>query len=216
MLIDMLVHPWDAALPAEWREWLRAGHDFGQLIAPGRDRDLPVVVPTHFVLAETADNAGTVENTVWLHLARPNPIWGALDERPRAVLSVVSDYTFIPSDWNATQDPKVGVPTSYYAAVLLECDVRVIDDPVEKAEVLNRQLDHFEPGRRLPVEAADRLLPGIRGIELTVTDVTAKFKYGGNRTEEHRGRIAEHLAQRDAPFDRAAARHVGERLTQPT
>jgi transcriptional regulator len=33
---------------AEWRDRLRAGHDFGQLIAPGRDRDLPVVVPTHF------------------------------------------------------------------------------------------------------------------------------------------------------------------------
>jgi transcriptional regulator len=206
-LMDMLVHPWDAAPPAEWREWLRAGHDFGQLIAPGRDRDLPVVVPTHFIL----DN-----DTVWLHLARPNPIWDALKERPRAVLSVVSDYTFIPSEWNATEDPKVGVPTSYYAAVLLECDVRVIDDPAGKADVLNRQLDHFEPGLRLPVAAADRLLPGIRGIELTITDVTAKFKYGGNKTEEHRVKIAERLVLRDAPFDRAAARHVGESLTQPT
>jgi transcriptional regulator len=216
MLIDMLVHPWDAPPPAEWREWLSDGHDFGQLIAPGRDRDLPVVVPTHFVLDGNTGNADDADDTVWLHLARPNPIWSALEEHPRAVLSVVSDYTFIPSDWNATQDPKVGVPTSYYAAVLLECDVRLIDDPAGKAEVLNRQLDHFEPGLRLPVEATDRLLPGIRGIELTITDVTAKFKYGGNKTEEHRERIAERLVQRDAPFDRAAARHVGERLTQPT
>ncbi|MET0235851.1 MAG: FMN-binding negative transcriptional regulator [Kibdelosporangium sp.] len=202
----MLVHPWDAASAVEWREWLRAGHDFGQLIAPGRDRELPVVVPTHFVLDE---------DTVWLHLARPNPVWDALTERPRAVLSVVSDYTYIPSDWNTVGDPKVGVPTSYYAAVLLECDVRVIDDPVEKAVVLNRQLGHFEPGLRLPVEHTDRLLSGIRGIELKVTDVTAKFKYGGNKTAEHRVKIAERLLERDAPFDRAAAGHVGEGLTQP-
>src|SRR5262245_43692807 len=132
----MLVHPWDAAPPVKWREWLRDGHDFGSLIAPGRDRDLPVVVPTHFTIDR--DN----ENTVWLHLARPNPVWHALAGRPRAMLSVVGDYTFVRSDWNGN------VPTSYYAAVLLECDVRVIDDPAEKAVVLNRQLGHFQPGVR--------------------------------------------------------------------
>jgi transcriptional regulator len=209
----MLVHPWDAAPPAEWREWL-ARHDFGQLIAAGSDRDLPVAVPTHFVFDGDA--------TVLLHLARPNPIWPALAENPRALLTVVSDYTYIPSDWNATpgSDTSVGVPTSYYAAVYLECDVRVIDDPAQKAELLTRQLGHFEPGSaRRPVSAADdpdrRLLPGIRGVELTVTAVTAKFKYGGNKTAEHRAVIAEQLTRRDAPFDRAAAGHIGEPLTQP-
>jgi len=47
---SVLVHPWDAAVDdSEWRAWLLDGNDFGELIAPGRDRDLPVVVPTHFV-----------------------------------------------------------------------------------------------------------------------------------------------------------------------
>jgi hypothetical protein len=28
----MLIHPWDAAISeTEWRDWLAAGHDFGQL-----------------------------------------------------------------------------------------------------------------------------------------------------------------------------------------
>jgi transcriptional regulator len=132
------------------------------------------------------------------------------------LLSVVSDYTYIPSDWNTTGDPAMGVPTSYYAAVQMECDVRVIDDPAAKATLLNRQLGHFEPGgSRNPVLSEERLLPGIRGVELTVTAVTAKFKYGGNKTEEHRAVIAKQLIRRDAPFDQAAARHVGEHLTQP-
>src|SRR6185312_13139248 len=43
----MLIHPWDASSGSEWREWLSA-HDFGQLIAGGRGRDLPVVTPAHF------------------------------------------------------------------------------------------------------------------------------------------------------------------------
>jgi transcriptional regulator len=207
----MLVHPWDAATSDdEWRAWL-AYRDFGQLIAPGADRDLPVVVPTHFVFDG--------DSTVWLHLARPNPVWEPLAERPRALLTVIDDYVYVRSDWNTDpgEDVEYGVPTSYYASVQLSCDVRVIDDPVEKAEVLNRQLGHFEPGSgRTPVSSATepdrRTLPGIRALELSVTAATAKFKYGGNKDESHRRQIAGRLADRDGRSDTAARAHLLRRL----
>lgn len=202
----MLVHPWDSSEDEEWRAWL-AGRDFGQLIAGGRERDLPVVVPTHFVFDG--------ESMVWLHLARPNPVWEPLDERPRALLTVIDDYTYVTSEWNADPANAVerGVPTSYYATVQLACDVRVVDDPEEKAAILDRQLGHFEPGSdRLPVEAHEdpdrRLLPGIRGIELTVTDVRAKFKYGGNKEAGQVRQIADRLEGRGARADLAARDHA--------
>jgi transcriptional regulator len=207
----MLVQPWDAPQDDdEWRGFLLR-HDFGQLIAGGRDRDLPVVVPTH-LLYEGGD-------TVWLHLARPNPVWEPLVEHPRAVLTVIGDYVYVPARWNANPgtDPAYGVPTSYYATVQVACDVRIIDDPEQKAALLTRQLGHFEPAgaAREPVlvatESDRRQLPGIRGIELTVTGVRAKFKYGGNKTPEHRGTIAEHLADRDGPMDEAARAHLVRR-----
>jgi transcriptional regulator len=100
---------------AEWRAFL-ADHDFGELIAPGVGRDLPIVVPAHFIYDG--------DKTVLLHLAKPNPVWDALAERPRALLSVFGAYTYIPGHWN--QD-EYGVPTSYYAAVQLACDAEVID-----------------------------------------------------------------------------------------
>jgi transcriptional regulator len=207
----MLVHPWDAAVEAEWQDWLYDGHDFGQLIAPGRDRDLPVVVPTHFLYDGEA--------TVRLHLARPNPVWAALEERPRALLTVVGDYVYIPAEWNAKagEPAEEGVPTSYYGTVQLACDVRVIDDPAGKAEILNRQLVHFEPpeSERLPVAADDRLLSGIRGIELTVTGVIAKFKVGGNRTAEERAGIAQRLERRREPMDLSARELLLRRGEQP-
>ncbi|WP_020662367.1 FMN-binding negative transcriptional regulator [Amycolatopsis benzoatilytica] len=200
----MLIHPWDAADEDEWRSWL-AGHDFGELVAGGRGRDLPVVVPTHFVFDGAA--------TIWLHLARPNPVWPLLEEHPRALLTVTGDYSYIRSEWNTADDPALGVPTSYYASVQLACDVRLIDDPEEKAGLLNRQLAHFEPdGKRTPVSAVDapdrRLLPGIRGIELSVTEVRAKFKYGGNKRPEDRRRIGALLSERDGPLDAEAAAHL--------
>jgi transcriptional regulator len=206
----LLIHPWDAATDHEWRGWL-AEHDFGQVIAAGRDRNVPVVVPAHFVFDG--------DRTVWLHLARPNPIWPLLDEHPRAVLSVVDDYVYAPAAWQAEQDtpPEHGVPTSYYAAVQLVGDVRIVDDPVAKAEILNRQLQHFEPGSgRAAVSAADgpdrRRLVGIRGIELTVTGVRAKFKYAGSRGAELRREIAGRLQERAGRSDAAARTHLLRRL----
>ena len=207
----MLVHPWDAPLDdEEWRSWLLR-HDFGQLIAPGDRRDLPIVVPSHFLY----DGATSVR----LHLAKPNPVWAALAERPRALLTVVDDYTYVPSPWQAAPGTptELGVPTSYYATVQLSCDVEVIDDPDAKAAILRDQLVHLEPaGGYLEPDAEHehfrRRLPGIRGLVLTVTSVRAKFKYGGNKEPAHRELLAEHLVERDGPADAAAREHLLRRL----
>lgn len=202
----MLIHRHDAPLGEdEWRAFLST-HDFGELIAPGRDRDLPIVVPTHFVW----DGA----HEVVLHLAKPNPVWDALAERPRALLSVFGAYTFIPGHWN--QD-EYGVPTSYYAAVQLACDARVTDEETEIAAILERQLDHFQPeGMHAPVEPGGnrygQLIPSVRGIVLTVTGVRAKLKFGTNRTVEHRQAIAEKLGERGTPLDLEARDHVIDRI----
>jgi transcriptional regulator len=207
----VLVHPWDAPLDdEEWRGWLLR-HDFGQLIAPGDGRDLPVVVPTHFLYDGTT--------TVRLHLAKPNPVWAALRERPRVLLTVVGDWAYVPSDWQAAPGTprELGIPTSYYATVQLSCDVEVVDDPEATAAILRAQLEHFEPrGGYLEPDAAHehyrRRLPAIRGLVLTVTGVRAKFKYGGNKEPAHRQELAEHLAERNGPADAAARDHLLRRL----
>jgi transcriptional regulator len=203
----VLVHPWDAPLDdAEWRAWLGDGHDFGELIIPGLGRDLPVVVPTHFVYDG--------DRTVRLHLARPNPAWDALAERPRVLLTVIGDYAYVPAEWGAAPGtpPELGIPTSYYATVQLSCDVRIAD-PAETLAILGVQLSHFEPGGGyLPPDPDHdhyrRRLPAIRGLVLTVTSVRAKFKYGGNKTAGHREILADRLAARGGPADPAARAHL--------
>lgn len=198
----MLIHPWDASSDAnEWREFV-ATQGFGQLIAAGRARAVPVVVPTQFVLDG---------DLVLLHLARPNPIWHAIDENPTVLLSVAGDWAYIPSAWKAIgdEDPLAGIPTTYYAAAQLVCDATVVDDLDGKLNILRRQLAAVQPG----IEAADpsvheRKLSGIRGLRLAIREVNAKFKYGGNVDAEHRYAIADRLASRDGPGDAAARRHV--------
>ena len=147
-----------------------------------------------------------------LHLARPNPVWRALEADPHVVLALVADYVYVEAAWNADpgEGPELGVPTSYYTAVQLRCTAEIVDDPVDKAAILAAQLTQFEPPgsvRLAPTpdrESDRRQLPGIRGVRLRIESVAAKLKYGGNKAPEHRHRIAEHLAERAGPMDDAA------------
>jgi transcriptional regulator len=162
-----------------------------------------VVVPTQYALASP--------DLVLLHLARPNPIWDALAENSAVVLSVAGDWAYVPAAWKAIddEDPRMGVPTTYYAAVQLIADAEIVDDQDGKAAILREQLGVTEPGSGA-ADPADhgRRLAGIRGLRLTVRDVRAKFKYGGNVDDEHRAAVAEHLADRAGPGDAAALRHL--------
>ena len=125
----------------EWRSFVTS-HPFGHLVARGgAGRDVPVVVPTQFVLEGS---------TVWLHLVRANPVFAALAENPRVVLSVADDWAFIPSSWKVIgdEDPALGIPTTYYGAVQLTGRATVHDErttPGSVAAILRRQLTTFQP-----------------------------------------------------------------------
>jgi transcriptional regulator len=203
----VLIHPWDAALDEdEWRRFVTE-QAFGQLIAAGRGREVPVVVPTQYVLEE---------ERVVLHLARPNPVWAAaIAENPIVLLSVAGDWAFVPSAWKAIgdEDPAVGVPTTYYAAAQLVCEATVVDDAEGKLDILRRQLGAFEPDGGAADPAVHRArLAGIRGLLLAIRDVTAKFKYGGNVDAAHRQAVAERLAERAGGADLVARAHLLRRL----
>lgn len=202
----MLIRDWDRPIDDdEWRRFV-ASNAFGHLVAGGRDRDVPVVVPTQFVL--TGD-------TVLLHLARPNPIWAAIDENPNVVLSVAGDWAYIPSAWKAIgdEDPRNGIPTTYYAAVQLVGTAIVTDDADDVAQILRTQLADLQPDLDVidPAEHG-RMLGAIRGMRIDVTEARAKFKYGSNVDVEHRLAVRAHLEERDRPGDRAASAHVDARL----
>ena len=206
----MYIAPVDATVGEdEWRPFVEA-HSFGHLVAAGRGRDVPVVVPTQFVLD------GTV---VWLHLVRVNPLFGALAENPRVLLSVAGDWAFIPSAWKATgeEDPRLGIPTTYYGAVQLIGPAQVLDErdePGSVAAVLRRQLGAFQPEVDVadPQEAHQKKLTAILGIRIEIEEVRGKFKYGGNVDELHRLAVVERLEDRAGPGDGAAAAHVRRRL----
>lgn len=210
----MLIHPWDAATDED-EAWDFVRHQgFGNLVAAGRGRDVPVLVPTQFIVVDGADGG---RPAIELHLARPNPVWRAIDENPTVVFAVSGDWAYIPSAWKAVgdEDPALGIPTTYYAAVQLVARATVIDDADELLAVLRRQLGESEP----TVDHADpsvhhKQLRGIRGLHLDVVEVRGKFKYGGNVDLAHRTAVADRLAERSGPGDEAARTHLLRRVTR--
>jgi transcriptional regulator len=183
--------------PQRWRAFLDA-QGFGHFAAAGRDRDVPVVVPTQYVLGD---------DEIVLHLIASNPVFAALDENPRAVLSVAGDWAFIPGSWKAIgdEDPAHGIPTTYYGAVQVTGSCTVDTDPDAIAAVLRTQLGALDPDGSYvdPTEHAARLRQ-IRAVHLAIEEVRAKYKYGGNVDQAHRDAVATHLDERDGPGDRAA------------
>jgi transcriptional regulator len=134
-------------------------------------------------------------------------------------LALIGDYAFIPTYWRAKAGgpDEDGVPASYYTAVQFLCRPSVIDDPQGKVEILAAQLADFQPEGGHASVAVDeepygRMLPGIRGIRLTVLRVDAKFKYDDPNPVDHRERVIGYLEQRSKGLDTGAARQQRRRL----
>ncbi|MGW2252828.1 FMN-binding negative transcriptional regulator [Kitasatospora sp. NPDC001660] len=194
----MLIRSWDRGDETEWRAWLAEGRDFGLLAANGGQAEGPVLVPTHFLL--DADRG-----EILLHLAAPNPLLAAVRADPHVTLAVTDGYAFAPGHWRGAP----GTPTSYYASVHFHCTAEIVESAAGKAEILNRQLAHFQPEtpdtRVVPGEGEfARLLPGLRGLRLTVLQVRAKFKYDDKKPADAQYAIAERLAERGGGQDALA------------
>jgi transcriptional regulator len=194
---------------AEWREFVSA-QQFGHLVAAGAGRRLAVVTPTPYVLD------GEV---VLAHTAAGSELFDALAENDRAALVVAGDAAFVPSSWKAigAEDPRLGIPTYYFAAVQLTGRAEVVDEPEALAALLVRQLSAFQPGLDAadPLEAHRAKLGQIRGVVLHVDAVDARFKFGGNVDEAHRRSVLERLEARGGRGDLEAADRVRARVFAP-
>ena len=197
----MLVRPHDVGSDeTQWRSFVRE-QGFGHFVVSGTGT-VPVVVPTQFVLLEAE---------VVFHLAKPNPVFEALEATPHALLSVAGDWAYIPGAWKmiGDEDPTLGIPTTYYGAVQLVGPVEVADGSDAIAEILRLQLADLEPsgGLQDPTVHLNRF-KAIRGIRMQIDEVRSKFKFGGNVDAAHRAAVAERLRSRGGRGDSAAAARV--------
>ncbi len=110
------------------------------------------------------------------HVAKPNPHWRYLQARPQAVVTFLGPHAYL--------SPKVypdlaRVPTWNYLAVHCTVQATLIEDPAAKDKLLKTLIGDHEPPyaqqwRDLGEEFAHKMLAGIVGFELQVTDAAVQ------------------------------------------
>jgi transcriptional regulator len=182
--------------PAIAAELMRA-HPFATLVSTD-DAGFPFLTHLPLHLEERPGSGpGQAGGFVLLgHVARPNPHWRHLQARPEALASFMGPHAYL--------SPRVypdlqRVPTWNYLTVQCRVRARLVEDPPAKDRLLKRLIADHEPAyaeqwRSLGEEFAHRMLAGIVGFELDVTEWACKLKLNQHRPEAH-ARMREVYAQ---------------------
>ncbi len=169
--------PKDPALAAD----VMRAHAFASLISVD-DGGLPFVTHLPLHLEERGDRLVLLG-----HCAKPNPHWRYLQQRPQAVVTFLGPHAYL--------SPKVypdlqRVPSWNYLAVHCTVEATLVEEPAAKDALLKKLIGDHEPPyaeqwRGLGEEFAHKMLAGIVGFELAVTELQCKLKLNQHRPESH-------------------------------
>ncbi|SFM63936.1 FMN-binding negative transcriptional regulator [Variovorax sp. OV329] len=162
-------------------ELMRA-NAFASLITTD-DEGLPFVSHLPLVPEERGDG----ELVLWGHCAKPNAQWRHLQARPQAVVTFLGPHAYMSP---SVYPDLARVPTWNYLAVHCTVQARLVETPPEKDALLKRLIGEHEPPyaqqwRDLGEEFQLKLLAGIVGFELRVTQLQCKIKINQHRPESH-------------------------------
>lgn len=162
-------------------------HPFATLISSDDD-GMPFATHLPLHLEERAGQGGANATRVLLgHVARPNPHWRFLRDRPRALVTFLGPHAYL--------SPRVypdlaRVPTWNYVAVHCTVQASLVEDALAKDRLLKKLIGDHEPSyaqqwRDLGEEYAHKMLAGIVAFELEVTAMECKIKVNQHRPEAH-------------------------------
>lgn len=119
------------------------------------------------------------------HVAKANPHWLYLQARSQALVTFMGPHAYL--------SPRVypdlaRVPSWNYLAVHCTVEATLIEDALEKDALLKKLIAEHEPEyaaqwRGLGDEFAQKMLAGIVGFELRVTELQCKLKLNQHRPE---------------------------------
>ncbi len=184
---------------------------FGLLISNGAEGLVANSVP--FVLDPAASRLGVLK----VHLARANPQWRDLEQRPDALVVFQGHDHYITPSWYATkrETGKV-VPTWNYTMVQAKGRARIMDDAW-----LNRQVEELtemlEQRREQPWAVGDAPADfiamqrrAIVGVEIEILEIRGKWKTSQNRNAADRAGVVSGLDALGDQDSRAMASLVRE------
>ena len=121
------------------------------------------------------------------HCAKANPHWRYLKARAQAVTTFLGPHAYLSPQ---VYPDLARVPTWNYLAVHCTVQATLVEEPAAKDALLEKLIGDHEPAyaeqwRSLGEDFAHKMLAGIVGFELLVTEWQCKLKLNQHRPEAH-------------------------------
>jgi transcriptional regulator len=149
--------------------------------------------------------------TLIAHTSKSNPTWRLGERGAEAVVAFTGASAYVsPSFYPSKARTHEVVPTWNYVAVHVRGTLACTHDRDTKRQLVDRLTRHMESQRREPWAVSDapadyieKMLQGLVGLTLTISEVVAKTKASQNRTAEDRRGVSEGLAAEDGAREAA-------------
>ena len=177
-------------------------YSFGTIVTAADG--LPVATHLPFLIDEKDDQI-----IISSHFAKANP--QALDVANNDVLIIFTEPHAYISPKN--YEKEANVPTWNYIAVHAYGKVRMLETEQEHLDLLERTINYYEAAyfkqwEQLPYNFKSKMIKGITGFEITVTDLQAKSKLSQNRSEIEKENIIHSLNESEHTYDRDIAAYM--------
>ena len=156
--------------------------------------------------------------TLIAHTSKSNPTWRLGERGAEAVVAFTGASAYIsPSFYPSKRETHQVVPTWNYRAVHVRGTLACTHDRDAKLQLVERLTRHMEAQRQEPWAVSDapadyieKMLQGLVGLTLTISEVVAKTKASQNRTPADQRGALEGL--RDDPASAEAAALIAGRI----
>ena len=163
----------------------------------------PYAVPLNFV---------RIDDEIYFHGALSNKKMKILAQNPYASFLVVENYALIDSDFSTTEG--LACPaTQFFKSVSMDGVIEMVEIREEKAKMFQALMQKLQPkGGYKPFEdkAYDNALKATAVYKLVPSNLSCKFKFGQNLSDERFEMIVEHLKKRATPTDIVTIRLMNE------
>lgn len=167
---------------------------FGYLGTVGED-GCPHLTPLNYVY---------LEGSIYFHGSHAGAKMREIAEAGKVSFAVAKEFAIIPSYYS---DERLACPaTAFFKSVHIRGLAEKVDGLEEKAQVLTAFMEKLQPeGGYDPITPLDpeymKGLKAVAVVRIKPEEITAKFKFGQNMNEEHRGKIMTGLEERSKPED---------------
>lgn len=151
---------------------------------------------------------------LWGHLAKANSQWQDLTGQVLVVFP--GPHAYISPAWYEEDHT---VPTWNYVAVHVYGNITITHEPNELLKIVQDSVQFYESARSRPwgldstAEYVHKMVKGIVGIKIEITDLEGKWKLNQNHSTARQTKVAQALEQLPDQNSQEIAQLMAERLT---